>query len=263
MSKSMIIKIAAGIILAAIAVPMVLFGGIWMEILKVSFTILASYEIAMASTGKPNWPEAILLAVIIEVIAHTPASLFPACAAVLIVILFLLHFIDESITAENVVYTFIMTMIIALAWQCAIRYYSMGYPGYGILYIFASCFICDTAAYFFGVFTGKHKMIPRISPNKTWEGAAGGYACAAAVTLIYGLAVCKFLPASLVIAGALTLPAVAEVGDLAFSAIKRHFGIKDFGSLIPGHGGVLDRIDSLVFCLMFFNALMIMWGIGV
>ena len=79
--------------------------------------------------------------------------------------------------------------------------------------------------------------------------------------MIFGLFIAKSIPNDLVIAGALILPAVAEIGDLAFSAIKRRWNMKDFGSLFPEHGGVLDRIDSLLFCLMVFNFLMIVWGI--
>jgi len=65
----------------------------------------------------------------------------------------------------------------------------------------------------------------------------------------------------LIIAGSIVLPLVAQVGDLSFSSIKRRFEIKDFSNLIPGHGGILDRIDSLVFCLMVFNSLMILFGV--
>ena len=108
---------------------------------------------------------------------------------------------------------------------------------------------------------GKHKMIPHVSPNKTWEGAIGGYLIAAAISTVFGLYVLTTLPSSLVITASLVLPFVAQVGDLSFSSIKRHFQIKDFGNLFPGHGGVLDRVDSIIFCLVVFNGLMILWGI--
>lgn len=104
-------------------------------------------------------------------------------------------------------------------------------------------------------------MIPRVSPNKTWEGSVGGFVCGFLGSLIYGLITLQSLPLSLIICGSIILPLAAQVGDLSFSSIKRRFGIKDFGNFLPGHGGILDRIDSIVFCLMTFNAMMILWGV--
>ena len=109
--------------------------------------------------------------------------------------------------------------------------------------------IGDTGAYYVGKNFGRHKLAPAVSPGKTWEGAA-----ASAVTgVVFGLI---YLPlaikgTSLPIAGALALAAnvAGQVGDLAESAIKRGAGVKDSGSLLPGHGGMLDRVDSSMFAL--------------
>jgi phosphatidate cytidylyltransferase len=113
-------------------------------------------------------------------------------------------------------------------------------------------FACDTAAYFVGRAWGRHRMTPRISPNKTWEGAAGGFAgaVAAAAALCYLLNLGDWsLPLSYPEAvGVGCLVGVgAQIGDLAESLVKRRAGVKDSGHLLPGHGGLLDRIDSLVF----------------
>ena len=113
-------------------------------------------------------------------------------------------------------------------------------------------FACDTSAYFVGRAWGKHRMTPAISPHKTWEGAAGGFAgaIAAAVALRFLLSLGNWsLPLSYLEAvGAGCLVGVAaQLGDLLESLLKRRAGVKDSGNLLPGHGGVLDRIDSLVF----------------
>ena len=106
--------------------------------------------------------------------------------------------------------------------------------------------VCDMGAYFVGVTCGKHKLCPEISPKKTVEGALGGIASSIVVGLIlvfaFGFAE-KLLPTLL-----LTIPLciVGMLGDLFASAIKRSVGIKDYGTLIPGHGGVLDRVDSIL-----------------
>ena len=98
-------------------------------------------------------------------------------------------------------------------------------------------------------------MIPEVSPNKTWEGAIGGFATGCIISMIYGFVVLPQMPTALTIAASVLLPVAAQVGDLSFSSIKRKFGIKDFGNLIPEHGGVLDRVDSLLFCLVVFYGL--------
>lgn len=113
-------------------------------------------------------------------------------------------------------------------------------------------FACDTAAYFVGRAWGRHHMAPKVSPHKTWEGSAGGFlgAVAAAAALRFLLNLGDWsLPLSYVEAvgvGCL-VGVVAQIGDLAESLLKRRAGVKDSGNLLPGHGGVLDRIDSLVF----------------
>lgn len=119
--------------------------------------------------------------------------------------------------------------------------------GYWVLYLMVMIWIADSAAYFSGKALGRHKLAPSISPGKTWEGVAGGMlACAVfsyGVSFVppwTGLQQLGFLILSLVTV------AISIVGDLFVSALKRQVGIKDSSQLIPGHGGVLDRIDSLL-----------------
>ncbi len=111
--------------------------------------------------------------------------------------------------------------------------------------IFLCSWGCDTCAYCVGMLIGKHKMAPVLSPKKSVEGAVGGVAGAALLGLIYAAATHgKILEYALICAvGAL----ISMVGDLAASAIKRNRNIKDYGKLIPGHGGILDRFDSVIF----------------
>ena len=116
----------------------------------------------------------------------------------------------------------------------------------------------DTGAYFCGYFFGKHKLIERISPKKTVEGAIGGWLCGTAGAFIFAWAMLPELPLGLALFGAATMAVVGQLGDLAFSLIKRHVGIKDFGSFLPGHGGILDRIDSLLFNLLYFTLILAM-----
>ena len=121
------------------------------------------------------------------------------------------------------------------------------YCGWLVANIFISVWVCDSAAYFIGVKFGKHKLFPRISPKKSWEGAVAGF-----VFAIIGFAVSsalltpKFPVVHAIIIGAI-IGVIGQVGDLAESLLKRDVGIKDSSGIIPGHGGVLDRFDSILF----------------
>lgn len=112
-------------------------------------------------------------------------------------------------------------------------------------------FLTDAGAYFAGVFLGRHRGITRVSPNKSLEGYIGGILSGAVFLLLYGLSLQRFagLTVSLPILALYGLlgSAVTELGDLSFSLIKRQYGIKDYGHLLPGHGGMLDRFDSMTF----------------
>ena len=103
-----------------------------------------------------------------------------------------------------------------------------------------------------GYFLGKHRGITKVSPNKSVEGYIGGFATGVVFAVLYGLVVSKIAGdsvnlLSLALCGLFGALAT-EVGDLAFSFIKRQYGVKDFGHLLPGHGGMLDRFDSMIFC---------------
>jgi phosphatidate cytidylyltransferase len=120
-----------------------------------------------------------------------------------------------------------------------------------VLIPFIIAFITDGGAYFTGVFFGKHHPFPNVSPKKTVEGCIGGIMTGVAAMVVYG--VILYLGANMRVSFwalalyGLVAGIVTELGDLAFSLIKREFAIKDYGNLIPGHGGVLDRFDSMIF----------------
>lgn len=115
-----------------------------------------------------------------------------------------------------------------------------------VFFLFILIWSSDTFAYFTGKFFGKHKMAPKISPKKTWEGFAGGVV----LTLILGFFVEKYFPelrGNWMVVGVL-VAVFGPLGDLVESQLKRNFGVKDSGNIIPGHGGILDRLDSFIIC---------------
>lgn len=124
---------------------------------------------------------------------------------------------------------------------------------YHFALIFLGAWITDSAAYFCGRAFGKHKLIPDVSPKKTVEGSVGGtFVCVISFVLFGLLSQFVFAPEAisvnypaLIVSGFL-ISIVSQIGDLAMSLLKRHYGIKDFGKIMPGHGGVLDRFDSIL-----------------
>lgn len=147
----------------------------------------------------------------------------------------------KSLFAGIIMPTFLSALVILRSYGRAHALYTIGLT-----------FITDAGAYFAGVLFGKHKGITQVSPHKSLEGYIGGLVIGVVFSLAYGLVLqlCwQFQPHYLALAiyglaGAL----VTEIGDLSFSLIKRESGIKDYGKLLPGHGGMMDRFDSMVFC---------------
>jgi phosphatidate cytidylyltransferase len=129
-----------------------------------------------------------------------------------------------------------------------------------VLLVVAVPVASDTGGYFAGLYLGKHKLAPNVSPKKTWEGL-GGSVELASVAGIGGMLILS-LPWYLGLAVAVLGALAGTLGDLAESLLKRAIGIKDMGSLLPGHGGVLDRVDSVLMTVPFAYALIILTGVG-
>lgn len=122
---------------------------------------------------------------------------------------------------------------------------------FSVWLVFLSSWGCDTCAYCVGTLIGRHKMAPLLSPKKSVEGAIGGITGAALLGAVYGIGVNRWGDAGIGILSYSLICGVggiiSQIGDLAASAIKRNYEIKDYGRLIPGHGGILDRFDSVIF----------------
>ena len=155
--------------------------------------------------------------------------------------------IDYEVSAAS----FMGIFYTAFSFACLILL-RMNTGSYRYLLVFIGPWVSDTFAYLTGRAIGRHKLIPEVSPKKTVEGAVGGVVFAALAFVLYGWILRRFFtPGSsvdlLVMGGAGALIAViSQIGDLAMSVIKRRYGVKDFGRIFPGHGGVLDRFDSVL-----------------
>ena len=145
-------------------------------------------------------------------------------------------------------FTMVSYIFVGFSALCFLRYLPFGF--YQFLVVFATAWGCDIFAYFVGTFIGKHKLIPEVSPKKTVEGAIGGIVGTLALVMLYGFLIDRLTDAEanyivLAVLG-LVLPVISQVGDLIASLVKREAGIKDYGKVFPGHGGVMDRFDSIL-----------------
>ncbi len=167
----------------------------------------------------------------------------------------------ETVSIEKMVKIFVTSLLISLSFSCLSHLRTAGIKrdSDGLFYVFLALLIAwmaDSGAYFVGTFFGKHKLCPRLSPKKTVEGLLGGIATSVLVSLFAG-----FIYQSCVLSGeacvsygeifvlSLICAPLSVVGDLFASLIKRRHGAKDFGKIFPGHGGMMDRFDSLLFVL--------------
>lgn len=159
---------------------------------------------------------------------------------------------ENEVPVAHLMSCYFAGVVLPLALAALVELKCMEHGRYLVLLAVLMAFVTDAGAYFVGVFFGKHRGITAVSPNKSLEGYIGGFVTGVLFALAYGLvvqaveqmevslpglAVCGFL-------GALA----TEMGDLAFSYVKRQMGVKDYGHLLPGHGGMLDRFDSMIFC---------------
>jgi phosphatidate cytidylyltransferase len=153
------------------------------------------------------------------------------------------NIVDASITYLGIFYVSIPFSLIALISDKI-------HGNYFVWIIFISCWVCDSLAYYSGRFFGKTKLIPKVSPKKTVEGAIGGLIGSIVAVTAFGFYIQNkgiFIPIFNYVAIGLLGGVICQIGDLAASSIKRYAGAKDYSNIIPGHGGILDRFDSILF----------------
>jgi phosphatidate cytidylyltransferase len=257
----MIVKrIVTGLVLAAIVAVLIIVGGIPLVSAACIVAVLACiefYRIVKARGVQPLGWFGMVFAVLLIVNAYIQQyRLFPLpyssdftlslllSLMTLIPLIWLLFrsnkdnaFINWGWTVAGILYTGWL-----ISYYVSIRQTD---NGMGWLFLVLSCTaLCDVGAYVIGSNLGKHPMAASVSPGKTWEGAAGGLAFSVITAIILALAFKLPLYYWQMVAAGLIIGVMAEIGDLVESLLKRNMQIKDAGSLLPGHGGFLDRIDS-------------------
>lgn len=168
---------------------------------------------------------------------------------------FTVIFHQERIHTDDVMFAFGgVTLIVLSVSSISYTACTAGFVTFWLVLILGIPWIADSAAYFIGSAIGKHKLAPIISPKKSIEGAVGGLLGGTLGALLIGLIFSRLVypgaQVNYLVLGILGIvnSVISILGDLTFSVIKRHCNIKDYGSILPGHGGLLDRFDSVIFC---------------
>ncbi len=245
----MIKRFITAAVLLGIFIPLFYIGGPAVYLMVGAVGILAFYEL----TDLANLPVILrwLTIVLFEVMLFMDTRYLAFGFFTIILILMICAIWDERVKVDDVFMLSCMGMFICFsAHAFLILGLRNNFYMYGLAII---TYINDTGAYFAGNFIGnkmnkgKHKFNPRVSPHKTWEGAIGGFVASVVFSvLIHFIWPELFMTTGNALIIGIVLGVSGQMGDLLFSLIKRHFGIKDYGNLLPGHGGALDRIDSLL-----------------
>ena len=252
-------RLISGIVLVAVALLTIITGGLLLYFVVLALSLLGMFELYRAM-GVNDQRSALLsytgyagaVLYYILLLAGKPDMQMAGLVFAMMALMGVYVFTYPRFRAEQVMAAF--GGIVYVAVMLSFIYQTRILPDgkYTVWLIFICAWGCDTFAYCSGKLFGKHKMTPVLSPKKSVEGAIGGVIGAALIGLIYAVVISKNLEAGSLPVFEYTLicalgALVSMVGDLAASAIKRNFRIKDYGRLIPGHGGILDRFDSIIF----------------
>lgn len=249
-------RVLSAFIALLIVIPLVLLGGNYFSILVVILGLLGLKELLNLKKNIPDMMKYICYVLFIILIfygyTYNGKILLMNFSFILIsfIILFfsLIYYSDnKKYSVEDVFYLLSSIIFLSAAFNLFIVIRSEGLLL--TLYLLLVTTITDTFAYICGCKYGKRKLIPKISPNKTVEGFLAGLLFGTVISSAFYIVCVDNSTVLLTILISFILSIVGQCGDLIFSQVKRHYGIKDFSNIMPGHGGILDRLDSIIFVL--------------
>lgn len=256
-------RILSAVVGLSVAVGIMIIGSFYGIVIDIGFALIAAmcvYEGLSANKLDKKLTIAVpsIAFSFLFCLFYSYSFVVPILIFVYVISLFLsMIFNHEQVVFHDLSYAFIITLLCTTGIWTVIYVFDKSTNIVGIFYAvtaLATPWLADGGAYFGGSFLGKHKLCPKISPKKTVEGAVSGVIAGALLSLLIGVVFERFFFTggetvdyfALGLFGLLG-SLISIVGDLSFSLIKRSIGIKDYGSLIPGHGGMLDRFDSVIF----------------
>lgn len=270
-------RVISGIVLVILALAVILTGGYLLAAVLLFLAFTAYRELMkackLAGTGKSLSGTEIIgyigiaLYYLLAVFGENKVYLLLTLIVILVAYMFLYVFTFPKYRAEQIMCSFFCVAYAPVMLSFVYLVRDLEHGIYLVWMIFISSWVCDTCAYFSGVLLGRHKLAPVLSPKKSIEGAVGGVLGSMIVGALYAYFVVESVISGQQIFWIFVLisgvgAVVSQVGDLAASAIKRNHEIKDYGKLIPGHGGVMDRFDSVIFTapMIYFLAFLLIHG---
>ena len=259
-------RVLSAILLVLVFVPLLFVGGTPFTVLMTAISLCGLYELIHIKETKRKFPLFVKIIAYMLVLFFTYSTSnvidfqysldYRVMSIIIFAFLFPLVFINntEKYSINDALYLIGSVLFIGLSFNLLIvtRNYDLKY----IIYLFLITTITDTFALFTGMLVGKHKL-SSISPKKTIEGLIGGTFMGTFVAVsFYHTVINPSMSLVFIIFITILLSLVGQVGDLVFSSIKRYYGKKDFSDLIPGHGGILDRFDSMIFVVLAFIILL-------
>ncbi len=246
-------RILTAIAIAGVGLPIIYFGAWLLKGLIIILSLLLGWEAGKLRAFKQ--PLMVSLLVIAALISLTFVSdgIVVYVIGFWLLLIFFLPYWDFDYKLLDILTLLTMVLLVALGFRAVI---ALRERNMMLVYlVILTAILTDTFAFFIGSFLGKHKLAPQISPNKTIEGSLAGWLGAGIFAFLFNYFTKLSLPFYFVSCFALLSPVVTQIGDLAFSLIKRNYGLKDFSNIFGTHGGVFDRLDSLVFGFILMNFL--------
>lgn len=266
-------RIITAIVASIFAILVMIFGNMFPIIAAIALALINGIMCVEFLTAKrlqrnvPITVASVLYGVSMPLVSLTDFWYIPPFVYALL-LFSMLVFLYEKVSVSDIVFTYAGTTIISSSIALFSRLScTNGYTAFYICAVVVGPWLADSVAYFTGSAIGKRPLCPKISPKKTVEGAIGGAIGSVLFLQIFGL-VMQFIIYRNITVNYLALfvigvycAVVSVIGDLVFSAVKRDCGIKDYGSIMPGHGGMLDRFDSVIFCVPFIYIISETWGL--
>ena len=251
-------RIISALIMLLIFIPILILGDVYYPILCSILGLVGLWELMRLEKNIPDYMKFIsyFIGLFLIVYNYRSLSFEYLYNYAIIVIVFFIYAFSIIISRDKKKYTYkealwlvLAVFLIGILFNSLIRIRTLGI--YYVLYCFIVSATTDTFAYLGGSMLGHHKLAPSISPNKTIEGSIiGSVFGVIAASLFYYFVIGGNLLEIIILSFVLTL--LAQLGDLFFSSIKRYYKIKDYSDIIPGHGGILDRLDSILFVILGF-----------